>query len=343
MARPLDRRAFLARAAAVSGAAVLAPSVLGTVLAPSLFGSSLANAATVVGPGPYGALAPTTDALGFQLPVGFTSRLLAVSGSRVAGTGYAWHYAPDGGGCFPAPGGGWVYVSNSEMPASVGGGASALKFDASGTVVDAYRILSGTNINCAGGKTAAGAWLSCEEKGPTGQVYECNPLAPGQGVVRPALGAFNHEAAFEDPVTGAVYLTEDDPAGRFYRFLPTTRGDFSGRPALRRQRERGRAHLGPDLRRRHRTARPPPRPSTVARASTSTVASCSSRPRATSACWVVDLDNQSIAVLYDGVGEPRRRAERGRQPHGARAVARRVRVRGRRQHGGLRPRRHRDR
>ena len=41
---------------------------------------------------------------------------------------------------------------------------------------------------------------------------------------RPLLGSFSHEAAAVDVVTGHVYLTEDDPAGRLYRFVPTTPG-----------------------------------------------------------------------------------------------------------------------
>jgi PKD repeat protein len=46
-------------------------------------------------------------------------------------------------------------------------------------------------------------------------------------VVRPALGAFNHEAAVVDPQTSMVYLTEDSPTGRLYRFTPATPGDLS--------------------------------------------------------------------------------------------------------------------
>jgi secreted PhoX family phosphatase len=36
--------------------------------------------------------------------------------------------------------------------------------------------------------------------------------------VRPALGVFTHEAAAVDPFGKQVYLTEDKPDGRFYRF-----------------------------------------------------------------------------------------------------------------------------
>ena len=78
----------------------------------------------------------------------------------------------------------------------------------------------------AGGPTVAGTWVSCEEVA-AGLVYECDPLTAGQGVARPAMGTFNHEAAMEDPVTRAVYLTEDAVSGRLYKFVPTTAGNFS--------------------------------------------------------------------------------------------------------------------
>jgi hypothetical protein len=69
--------------------------------------------------------------------------------------------------------------------------------------------------------------LSGEENGSLGRVWECDPQQPGQGVQRPAMGSFNHEAAAVDPVTGSVYLTEDDPLGRLYRFDPAVAGDLS--------------------------------------------------------------------------------------------------------------------
>jgi secreted PhoX family phosphatase len=139
-----------------------------------------------------------------MLPQGFSSRVLAVTGQLVPGTTYPWHPAPDGGAVFPQQDGGWVYTSNSEIP--VGGGAGALRFGPDGEVVDGYRILTGTNQNCAGGPTPWGTWLSCEEN-PLGQVFECEVGGATQGVAKPALGMFAHEAVTVDPGRKQLYLT----------------------------------------------------------------------------------------------------------------------------------------
>ena len=173
--------------------------------------------------GPYGPL-QAADANGIRLPAGFTSQIIARSRQAVAGTSYVWHDAPDGGAVIPN-GSGWVYVSNSETNAGSGGGASKINFDSSGGITGASRILSGTNNNCAGGKTPWNTWLSCEEI-TRGRVWETYPLG-GTAVARPAMGRFTHEAAAADPIRRVIYLTEDQPDGRFYRFIPTTWGDLS--------------------------------------------------------------------------------------------------------------------
>ncbi|WP_206664188.1 alkaline phosphatase PhoX [Thermomonospora catenispora] len=208
----LKRRAFL-RSTAIAGGTAAFSGVL--------WQRAFAEPAQP-GVGPYGPLQPA-DENGIQLPEGFTSRVIARSMQRVPGTRHTWHPAPDGGACFP-DGDGWIYVSNSEVP--LVGGVSAIRFDASGNIVDAYRILSGTTLNCAGGATPWGTWLSCEEY-DLGIVYETYPQGGKSAVQRPALGRFTHEAAACDPVRQVVYLTEDKSDGCFYRFRPDTWGDLS--------------------------------------------------------------------------------------------------------------------
>lgn len=143
---------------------------------------------------------------------------MAVSDQTVGGTGYRWHKSPDGGATFATPSG-WIYVSNSEESFLTGGGCSAIEFNASGAIVRAQRLLSGTNANCAGGPTPWNTWLSCEEI-DRGAVWECFPLG-GAAIKRTALGLFKHEAAAVDSIFGHVYLTEDESDGCFYRFVPS--------------------------------------------------------------------------------------------------------------------------
>jgi uncharacterized protein len=218
MAKPMDvridRRHFLVGAASLTAAAALTT------------GWSRAALAAPAEPGalPYGPLATTPDPNGLLLPKGFRSRVIAVSDEPVAGTDYVWHQFPDGGATFRHPKGGWVYVSNSEV-SSKQGGVGAVRFARDGKITDAYRILEGTDLNCAGGPTPWGAWLSCEEH-DGGHVWECDPDTASQGVELPALGTFSHEAAAVDPRGETVYLTEDDADGRLYRFVPTAYPDL---------------------------------------------------------------------------------------------------------------------
>lgn len=163
----------------------------------------------------------TPDANGLLLPAGFASRIVATTGQPVGKTKYLWPLSPDGAATFPdrEVKGGWYHAVNHEALASGGGGVSAIRFDPDGEITDAYRLVGDTNLNCAGGATPWGTWLTCEEV-EGGRVFECDPTTADSGQDVPALGRFKHEAVAVDPKARNLYLTEDNPDGLFYRFTP---------------------------------------------------------------------------------------------------------------------------
>lgn len=157
---------------------------------------------------------------------GFSARVIARGNEVVSGTGYQFAIFPDGAATFVDTdvAGGWYLAVNHEVPGG-SGGVSSIRFAPDGSVVGAERILGYTSLNCAGGATPWGTWLSCEEF-DGGRVFECDPTGTNKALARPALGAFAHEAAAVG-VDDRLYLTEDRPDGGFYRFTPDTPGDLS--------------------------------------------------------------------------------------------------------------------
>lgn len=174
---------------------------------------------------PLGPLPTEADENGVVLPEGFTSRIIARGGEEVASTGLQYRVFPDGAATFAdaAVTRGWYLTVNHEIPAV--GGVTSIRFAPDGTITDAIAICSDTSLNCAGGATPWGTWLSGEEY-DGGNIWECDPTGREPARRRTAMGTFKHEAACVAG-DGRIYMTEDRSDGAFYRFTPSAPQDLS--------------------------------------------------------------------------------------------------------------------
>ena len=264
---PIVRRSFLKTLAAAGGGALLTPSTAGLAAC-----CDSAARRSRGGPSgrfikPYGELAPSSECPEIEIPESF--RCVRISSGGVPSSvrdGLTVPNAFDGMAAFPLPNGNVRLIRNHEMvdepdtarpigtpyyDAKGSGGTTSLEVRISGgtdgidvELVDEFVSLAGTRVNCAGGPTPWGSWLSCEEitsgRGegfdePHGYVFEVPASAEGpvDPVPLKAMGRFIHEAVAIDPDTGIVYETEDTwyvpdredlPGAGFYRFIPAEPG-----------------------------------------------------------------------------------------------------------------------
>jgi len=246
----LHRRQFLRTALTTAGGIAALPALRG-------FGPLALNGRVYAakGKGGYGPLIPVADerdgVVRIALPEGFKYRTFSAAGETMS-DGHLVPLGHDGMGVFNMNGR-FRLVRNHEDRNAAGAGSVAVDakaYDRAGggtttLVVNPFTrelerdfiSLSGTTVNCAGGVTPWGSWITSEETnvGPSaggwgkqhGYNFDVPAAADGtvQAVALTAMGRFSHEAVAVDPETWIVYETEDNGStSGFYRFLPKTPG-----------------------------------------------------------------------------------------------------------------------
>jgi len=220
-----------------------------------------------------GPLRPDPDGI-LDLPDGYSYTIVSRAGERMD-DGLLVPHAHDGMAAFAGEDGRIILVCNHELtpayfvrsafadglksqPATIieriydlggsktpgaGGTTTTIFNPKTRTTERQFLSLAGTEMNCAGGPTPWGSWLSCEECFETpgsdlsaGQVvhrdrahgYVFEVPARSDGLVEPipirAMGKFEHEAAAVHEPSGIVYMTEDRFYSLFYRYIPNVPG-----------------------------------------------------------------------------------------------------------------------
>ncbi len=254
----MDRRAFLNNITAVSGGLALACSGLARRAEAFSMTGDLKNLKSAG----FGELIPTaaknTGETYLSLPNGFEYNVIGKVRS-VMSDGRPTPPAHDGmwtfkvknelrivrnhevaGGSIPRENAG-IGIANHYDETSGGGTTTLVINPKTRQMVRDFVSLSGTLINCSGGPTPWGSWISCEETtlGPTVRTsttgiktggflrphgYCFEVAASANSAVSPvpltAMGRFVHETVAIDKKSGFIYLTEDYSPGGFYRFIP---------------------------------------------------------------------------------------------------------------------------